>query len=172
LSFKVGDVVKVIKPFWESVPDDSRIGRVGVITEKSGNSYFVGYFDGYTNGWWDEDKLKLIVHCPKAIDTYEQIADLVEKRNKDMRYITHEYPDISSMSVEYLLNEVGFGSSFRKTGEYALLFSEWMGLKPIYDCLFDGDHDGMHDLIDSMLDGRRAKFDRLYDRVKQIRGGD
>jgi len=85
--FEVGDVVRIVKSFWEWMDDSSNeIGEIAVVIEiSSSGNVFLGYFDGNETGWWSPDKLEFIAHSEKAYQAHMEICREIDDERNHMR---------------------------------------------------------------------------------------
>lgn len=144
MNFKKYDIVKVIKPFWVDRPSDSHIGKEAIITNVHGG-YELTFLDGSgSSAWWydyqlsflkegNEDIVKIAeTNCNKKIQL-AQSWDWLKEHWKD--------DAISTVSMSFLMNEIGYHSAFEYNGEYFALIMDFRVLYPIFDCLFKGELD-------------------------------
>ena len=144
MNFKVYDIVKVISPFWDDDPSDSRVGKEAIITKVDGG-YELTFLDGNgRSAWWHDRQLSFLKEgnedIVKAAEAnYNKKIQLVQSWS----WLKEHWKDdtISAASILFLMNEIGYSSAFERNGEYYVLFMDFRVLYPIFDYLFKGELD-------------------------------
>lgn len=144
MNFKKYDIVKVIKPFWDDRPSDSHIGKEAIITNVHGG-YELTFLDGSgSSAWWHDYQLSFLkkgnedivkaaeINCNKKIQLAQSWDWLKEHWEDDA---------INTVSMSFLMNEIGYHSAFEYNGEYFALIMDFRILYPIFNCLFKGELD-------------------------------
>ena len=138
--FQRGNLVKVL----------SRKGDLAIIEGSyadlywgdNRNDYSIIFLDsGGSLAWVDEKNMELVdiggeYLFKQALDNKDKII----KNYTDMSYIYNNWKSdnpnsFSSATILYLLNRLGFKSSFDRNGEFFALYSDWAELFPLYDAL-------------------------------------
>lgn len=141
--FKRGNLVRVLvgqqvhtnKGIEDISPED--VGREAIIeysyAEEYGgddiNSYSIIFLDdGSSLAWKSTNELEFIDKGGSRL--FKQAKGnrkKISKQNTDIKYILEhlEEDGLSSESILYLFNLIGFKSSFLKNGEFFILFSDW-----------------------------------------------
>lgn len=100
------------------------------------HSYSVMFEDGSTSAWYEEDKLTFVEEGGEhLLEKARAVFDEEVKQLKDFNYIVPnlDKEEISSETILFLFDKLGFKTSFHDNGEYFLLFKEWAILKPIFN---------------------------------------
>ena len=130
--FKRGNLVK-----------DKETGKEAVIqysyAEKYGGDKFNDYSiifleDGNSSAWYGDGDL---IFIDKGGDDILKVAkekrEEIRKRNTDIKYILSKLEDsLSSESILFLFDLIGFDSQFKKKGEFYILFSEWSNMYKLF----------------------------------------
>lgn len=164
MKYKKYDIVKVIKPYWEDYPSDSHIGKEAIITKVSGG-YDLTFLDGGgSSAWWHDHQLSFVKEGNEdVVKAARAKCDERIRLAQSWDWIKeHWYDDtISSASMLFLMNEIGYHSAFESNGEYFALFMDFRILRPIFDDLIEGD-------LDNALKTANRVFSPLHlDRFKQ-----
>ena len=160
LMLKKYDIVKKRCGFWDDRMTDSSFDPEEPFIieysygEKYGNgSVYGGYsirslVSGGGSAWWDEDKLIFIREgTEEDLRHAENMYDENVMLHKDLTWIANNWPSISTCSILELFKEIGYDSGFERHGEFYLLHMDWVRLSHIFECLFNGDLEGMHKTI-------------------------
>jgi len=155
MSFKKYDIVKIIKPYWSDYPSDPHIGKEAIITKIFGGKYDLTFLDGSgSSAWWEDYQLSFLREgnedTVKAAEiNYNKKTQLAQSWD----WLKDHWTDntISSTSMLFLMNEIGYHSAFERNGEYFVLFMEFKALYPIFDCLFKGELDNALSIADKVF---------------------
>lgn len=132
--FKRGNLVEVL---------DEK-GRKAIIeysyAEKYGgndvDSYSIIFLDdGNSLAWEQTSKLKFIEDGGEHLfEEAEKNRNNIEKRDTDIKYILSKLDsgNLSSTSILFLFNLLGFESSFLRNGEFYALYDDWNQLYPVF----------------------------------------
>lgn len=144
MEYKKYDIVKVIKPFWSDHPSDSHIGKEAIITKVYGG-YELTFLDGSgSSALWHDYQLSFVKEGNEDIVKAATIKyDEKVRLAQSWDWIKEHWYDktISSASMSFLMNEIGYHSTFESNGEYYALFMDFRILYPIFNCLIEGDLD-------------------------------
>ena len=153
--FKRGNVVRVIDGFWDE--KDSYTGRLAVIegsyTDLYGGSrkledddYSIIFKDnGNSSAWWKYNKLEFVSEGGEyEIEECREIFKRIKERNSDINYIKETLLNdgplaVNTTSILTLFREVKVPSSFNRTGEFFMLFHEWLRIYPMFEAIFKYD---------------------------------
>jgi hypothetical protein len=155
--FKRGNLVKVLvgHQIWSSEkgetktidisPDD--VGRTALIeysyNDKYGggnvNDYSIMWTDtGSTVAWKSTNELQLIEEGGEHLFA-ECLAkrEAISKANTDIKQIVENWVakegKLSSETILFLFDKIGYKSSFLRNGEFYVLFADWADLYPLFD---------------------------------------
>lgn len=155
MKYKKYDIVKIVEPYWANDPSDTTyIGKEAIITNISGG-YDLTFLDGSgSSAWWHDCQLSFIKEGNEDIVkaarvTYDKKIQLAQSWS----WIKEHWHDktISSASMSFLMNEIGYHSAFEFNGEYYALFMDFRILYPIFDYLIEGDLDNALKVADKIL---------------------
>lgn len=154
--FKRGNLVKVLvgHQIWsnkEGVKDISPedIGRTALIeysyNDKYGggnvNDYSIMWTDtGSTVAWKSTNELELIDEGGEHLFA-ECLAkrEAISKANTDLKLIKETWVEkqgkLSSETILFLFDKIGYKSSFLRNGEFYVLFADWGDLYPLFDVI-------------------------------------
>ena len=149
--FKRGNLVKVLvgHQIWsnkEGVTDISPkdVGRFAIIDFSYAERYGGNNVDSYSIIWCDtgESLAWKYTHELELIDEggeylFEQAKqnrEKISKQNTDINYILSKLDEgaLSSESILFLFEKLGFESSFNHNGEFFCLFNDWEKLRPAF----------------------------------------
>jgi hypothetical protein len=164
MKYKKYDIVKVIKPYWEDYPSDSHIGKEAIITKVSGG-YEITFLDGGgSSAWWHDRQLSFIKEGNEDVVKAARIKfDEKVRLAQSWDWIKEHWKDntISTASMSFLMNEIGYHSAFEFNGEYYALFMDFRILYPIFNYLFEGKLD------DALKTADKVFKSHCLDKVKQ-----
>lgn len=149
--FKRGNIVEILKGhvIWTSDGgkkeiDKEQIGKKAVIdgsyADLYGGSntkdYSIILLDtGSSLAWKNEEELEYIEEGGEYL--FKECED--KRKELEQKYCSKEYilealesGNISSSSILYLFNLLGFDSSFKSNGQYFCLFHDWSRLEPVF----------------------------------------
>lgn len=154
--FKRGNLVKVLvgHQIWSSKegtkdisPDD--VGKTALIeysyNDKYGggnvNDYSIMWTDtGSTVAWKSTNELELIEEGGEHLFA-ECLAkrEAISKANTDIKQIVENWVakegKLSSETILFLFDKIGYKSSFLRNGEFYALFADWGDLYPLFDVI-------------------------------------
>ena len=127
------------------------VGREAVIigsyADQYGGSerskYTIIYCDnGNEMSWVEESQMELIhIGGEHMIDEAKEMADILLKLHTDIKSITRSWKDkgmnVSTDTILFLFDKIGFKSNFLSNGEYYSLFSDWQKMYNFFDFLFN-----------------------------------
>ena len=148
--FKRGNVVEILIGCPSSINGKSfdmepeMVGRKAVICgsysdihsgDDIDNYAIVFMDDGSFLAWKRENQLKLIEKGSEALlEKAKKIGDKIKKQQRDLSYILPllNEGDLSSGSILFLFDMIGYQSAFNRTGEPWHLWREWDVLRPVF----------------------------------------
>ena len=94
---------------------------------------------GNTMSWKDQSQMELIEEGGEHLFDEAKIKrDEISKRNTDINYIKGNIDGgLSSESVLFLFDMLGYKSSFISNGEFYVLMMDWQKLKPVFTHIKD-----------------------------------
>lgn len=154
--FKRGNLVKVLvgHQIWSSKegtkdisPDD--VGKTALIeysyNDKYGggnvNDYSIMWTDtGSTVAWKSANELELIEEGGEHLFAeYLAKREAISKANTDIKQIVENWVakegKLSSETILFLFDKIGYKSSFLRNGEFYALFADWGDLYPLFDVI-------------------------------------
>lgn len=196
--FKRGNLVKVLVGhlIWQSkdgevkwidiAPND--VGRKAIIeysySEKYGdgkpaknNSYSIVWADtGSSMAWKYDNELELLEDGGEHLFTEAKAKrEAAKKRNTDLKQIIETWDEkkgnLSSETILFLFDKIGYKSSFLVNGEFYALFADWEVLYPLFDLIMiakiEQEVDG---LIGKECPGNnRSKIIEFFNEVQAIK---
>jgi hypothetical protein len=134
---KIGDIVRVIKPFWSDY-DDPNVGSLAYIEE--GEHRFCIRFlkNGGQSAWWDEEQLEYVrPSTQKDIDEMDRIALETKARQHNLNWLKEQLINdtISNINPDgwlYLFSLIDYESAFNKNGEFFALYYDIILLLPLF----------------------------------------
>lgn len=161
--FHRGNVVKIIidNPLssendFKGDPDGKNVGRLAVIKGSYADQFGGDSRDNYTiifkddgnmMSWWYDWQLELVSEGGEhEIEECEKIRDEYVSRCSDVNYIKEVFLNngplaVNTTSILTLFREVKVPSSFNRTGEFFMLFHEWLRIYPMFEAIFKGDYE-------------------------------
>ena len=140
MRFKKYDIVKVIEPFWEHDKVDTRLNKEAIITEVHGG-YELTFFEGLgTSAWWHDYQLSFVREGNENIaKAAKQEIEARIKQEQSWGWIKKHWSDgtISTATMSFLLEEIGYRSAFVQNGEFYALFMDFRIIYPIFKCIFE-----------------------------------
>lgn len=154
--FKRGNLVKVLvgHQIWSNKegvkdisPDD--VGKIALIeysyNDKYGggnvNDYSIMWTDtGSTVAWKSTNELELIEEGGEHLFA-ECLAkrEAISKASTDIKQIVENWVakegKLSSETILFLFDKIGYKSSFLRNGEFYALFADWSNLYPLFDVI-------------------------------------
>lgn len=142
--------------------------------------YSVIFLDtGNSLAWVEEEELELLEEGGEyLLEQAKENRELILKRNTDLKLIKANFNNnlkdgLSSNTVLYLFNKIGFDSSFNRNGEYFILWESWNDRQSIFEALFKGDRKTMETEIEKFYkpeyqDKYLNSFNKLFDEVLDL----
>lgn len=192
--FKRGNLVKVLvgHQIWsnkEGVKDiaPENVGRKAIIeysyAEKYGggqssktNSYSIVWADtGSSESWKDDHELELIEEGGEYLFAEAKAnREKISKVNTDLKQIKETWVEkqgkLSSETILFLFDKIGYKSSFFRNGEFYALFADWSELYPLFDVIMTAkiEQDVTGILNEKCPDDFRNKIVGLFNEVQSI----
>ena len=179
MSFKVGDIVRMIDTYWHGELNEPRddIGKLFIIDHLgSPGSYSIIRIDGgSSSSWWHDDQLEFVEHGgEKALNEVKQKMEELERRNHNLEWISQNYPNIPATSWLELFYEIGYDSSFNRNGEYFVLGEDIRAISPIFSAIFDGkEKEECISVVEKVfkpnyVDKYKSSVGEFYDKIHKI----
>jgi len=196
--FKRGNLVKLLKghTIWsmntngehEEIEIDNNAGRLAIIEGSYADLYWgnnrkdysIIFLDtGGSLAWKHESELEFIEEGGEhLLKQAKETSDKLHKINTDLKWIKDNFNNnyeegLSSGTILYLFDKIGFDSSFNRNGEFYILFSNWEERKSIFELLFKGDKDGMNEEINKFYkaefkDKYLESYNKLFNEVSKL----
>lgn len=193
--FKRGNLVKLLKGHViyrmnpngkdEEIELDKDTGRLAIIEGSYADLYWgenrkdysVIFLDtGSSVSWKHESELEFIEEGGEHLfKQAKENREKILKRNTDLKWIknniNNNYKDgLSSDTVLYLFDKIGFDSSFNRNGEYFILWGNWEERQGIFESLFKGNKEDMETEIERFYKSQYQEqylnsFNKLFDEV-------
>ena len=158
--FKRGNLVRVGNSKISAVVEYSYAEKYGAQFESDNRLYsLISLSNGHSSFWHNEEELTLIDEGGEhlIVQAQKTLEEKV-KLDTDLSYILTklESGELSSASILYLFNLIGFESHFETTGEWSVLLTEWFYFYPLFLHIFKSR------TLDEALSGlNRASIGRL-----------
>ena len=154
--FKRGNLVKVLvgHQIWSNKeggkdisPED--VGRTAIIEGSYADLYGGNNRDSYSIIWTDtggslawksNNELELINEGGEHLFAEAKSnRELLSKSNTDLNQIVKNWGEkggkLSSETILFLFDKIGYNCSFLRNGEYYALFNSWANLYPLFDLI-------------------------------------
>jgi len=145
-TFNRGNLVRIAKDLGQSMShfeNDKEVIIVGSYADQYGGSdrtsYTVMFPDnGNTSSWYNEHQLTLVdIGGEHLITEAKKRREEVSKQNKDLNLIIKNWEKnewkLSSETILFLFDKIGYKTSFLRNGEYFILFADWHDVYPFVD---------------------------------------
>lgn len=154
--FKRGNKVKVLfgHPIWSNKEGTSdmcpeEVGQealiVGSYADQYGGSnrkdYTIMFCEtGSETSWKSESQLELIDEGGEHLFAEAKAKrEMISKNNTDLNQIVKTWTEkegkLSSETILFLFDKIGYKSSFLRNGEFYALFNSWANLYPLFDVI-------------------------------------
>lgn len=187
--FKRGNLVKVLvgQQFWTSTEgfkdiSSDYIGKTALIeysySEKYGgsntNSYSIMFTEtGSTLAWKNDNELELIDEGGEHLfaDCLAK-QEAISKSNTDIKQIVENWElkkgELSYETVLFLFDKIGHQSSFLRNGEYYVIYSDWIGLYPLFNFIMTAknEQDVISILKENIPDDLRNKILDFFNEIQ------
>ena len=143
--FKRGNLVRVL--VGHQIPDD--VGKTALIKYSYNDKYGGGNVDDYSIMWTDTggtvawkrtNELELIDEGGEHLFAECLVKrEAISKANTDIKQIVENWiakeGKLSSETILFLFDKIGYKSSFLQNGEFYVLFADWGNLYPLFNVI-------------------------------------
>jgi hypothetical protein len=178
--FKRGNLVHIAKDLGSTMShfeNDKDVIIVGSYADKYGGndikSYTIVFLDtGEEISWYQEHQLTLIDEGGEHLfEQAKKNREAISKQDKDINFIVSKLDEgtLSSESILFLFEMLGYNSLFNTSGEFFTLVSEWQRFHPVF--LHIKNAETLEEAQTVFTEQGRSKYDvkRVHDAFRAVK---